>query len=728
MGFWKFIADLLTFQVPEQSQPFELLETVEDYSGGRQQKTNVSEGSELSWSQTSLPSSRPSVKAGLLNDQTPSETQSQTSKKQDQESSSTKPQSPDQPKTGSEDAPNYPSSGYRLHRPLKRPQKIGAPTTIDVVQKVENILRQKQKTAQESNTSGQNKSGNTEQKPPVTDKPASSPSRRQHRGHRKNKKNQTEAKYNTNQSTNETSASEKSQPATSQPDQNHTPVLPDLEANLLYIGEAFYWPKDTGLIFREFMVSTEPPLKAVAIYLEGLADPSRIHQGILQPLMLLSGLSDLQMDAPLMPIIKQRLTTNAAIETKNNLQEIVEEISAGATVVFFQGIPEALIVETSGWPRRSVEKAVSERVIRGPQEAFNEDLATSVSMIRRLLRDPRLIKEDLTVGHRARNQCALIYLQDLANPRLVQEIKRRIQSLEVDAVLSSGALEQLIEDNTWGLYPLSMATERTDRTVSALLEGKVVVFLEGDPFALVYPSTAWSLMQTAEDHAQRDLAATTLRGIRWLSALILVFLPGFYVAVTGYHPEMIPTDLLLSIAANRNRVPFPSVIEILIMEFSFELIREAGIRIPGVIGPTLGIVGAIILGQAAVAAALVNPVVIVLVAITGISSFAIPAYSLAVALRIYRFAYIILGATLGLFGLALGFGTHLVILASLKSMGVPYLAPLGPLTFANKDLFAQGFIWKQERRPDYLGVKDPYRQAPIARKWILSPDKGGNKK
>jgi spore germination protein KA len=349
-------------------------------------------------------------------------------------------------------------------------------------------------------------------------------------------------------------------------------------------------------------------------------------------------------------------------------------------------------------------------------------------MIRRLLRDPKLSRINLKVGLRAHNQCAILYIADLANPALIKEIRRRLESLEVDAVLSSGALEQLIQDSSWGIYPLSMSTERPDRVVASLLDGKAVVFLEGDPFALVYPSDVWSLLHAAEDPSSPGPGVTIIRFIRWLAAGMLLFLPGMYLAIVGFHPEMLPTDLLLSIAANRERVPFPSVIEVLLMELSFELIREAGVRIPGVIGPTLGIVGAIILGQAAVAANLVNPIVIVIVALTGISAFAIPSYSLTITLRVYRFLYIFLGSTLGLLGMAAGVTYQFIVVVSLKSMGAPYLAPLGPFTFSNKDILARGMLWNQERRQDYLGAQDKYRQAPISRKWILSPGGQGRKK
>ncbi len=746
MSLWQSILNVLTFQEPQAQVPFELLETGEDtFPGSQSNGQNPQNQGPLQIQ----PSSASAAKDNPDN-------QSKKQQPMTDQPSQAAGMDADQDQANAE-AEQPPSN--RLARQPVLPAKIEDPFSLDIVQTV--YAKKKKEQDQERQVIEE-----TWPKKPAG--AVNSPNPQEVlKGHRKHRPrgdkqrgsgavpspsqsnssqsgSQTEGKAASNQSVPESSpkAASKQGQDSRQPQDNvesangsgnqdpnqDKQIFSDLEQNLSYLADVFYWPTDVSLTAREFVVGTNPPLKGIALYFEGLADPSRINQTIIEPLMVLSHLTLEEEKTPQIRIIKQRLLTAAAVQTKEKFTEIIEAISGGSTVLFFQGIPQALSVETSGWPRRGVEQPVSERVIRGPQEAFNEDLAANVSMIRRLLRDPKLNRENLKVGLRAHNQCALLYIEDLANPVLIKEIRRRINSLEVDAVLSSGALEQLIQDNSWGIYPLSMATERPDRVVASLLDGKAVVFLEGDPFALVYPSDVWSLLHAAEDSSISGPAVTVIRLIRWLSAGMLLFLPGMYLAIVGFHPEMLPTDLLLSIAANRERVPFPSVVEVLLMELAFELIREAGVRIPGVIGPTLGIVGAIILGQAAVAANLVNPIVIIIVAITGISSFAIPSYSLTITLRVYRFFYILLGSTLGLLGMAAGVTFQFILIVSLKSMGAPYLAPLGPFTFSNKDILARGMLWNQERRPDYLGARDQYRQSPISRKWVLNPANQGREK
>jgi spore germination protein KA len=740
LGFWQTLAKILTFQEPDQAQPFELLESVDDQpEGNKETAEQTADQKQPQITNTTQSNS------GSTQDSQPAKTHAETggSNQQNPNQPPPGPQKQDHDTQAASTSVRQPGPGYRLARRPTRAAKIGDPITVELVKIVSDQLKQKQAAGESRASSGDSKSGQKSTESPSSskgDQPGSgSRSRRQHRQHRQSNQGTTSKQSNSINSENKNTSSNNkgnhSIKRASAPEGNKTTgpnsndntaqdlqVYADLEQNLFYIGEAFHWPTDTGLIVREFVVSTEPPTKAIVVYVEGLADPGRLAQSIFEPLMLMSELSSAQSGAPLLGLIKQRLLPVAAVKTREKFSDIIESVNSGAAALFIQGVSQALVIETSGWPRRGVEQAVSERVIRGPQNAFNEDLATNISLIRSILRDPLLIKEDITVGLRARNKCALLYIQDLVNPNLVKEIKRRINSLRVDTVLSTGALEQYIEDNSWGIYPLSMATERPDRAAATLLDGKVVVLLEGDPFALVFPSSLWSLMQTAEDHSIRGLGATMLKAVRLMAALILLFLPGLYMAIVGFHQEMIPTDLLLSIAANRERVPFPSVVEVILMELAFELIREAGVRIPGIIGPTLGIVGGIILGQAAVAANLVNPIVIIVVAITGISSFSIPSYSLSIALRLYRFAYVFLGATMGLFGIAVGVVLHITVISNLRSMGMPYLAPVTPFTRGNKDILVQGMIWKQERRLDAPSAQDRYRQAPIARQWILNPD------
>ncbi|NPV90295.1 MAG: spore germination protein [Firmicutes bacterium] len=510
------------------------------------------------------------------------------------------------------------------------------------------------------------------------------------------------------------------------PPPSEVEVSQRLEENLDYLKGLFNWPRDQGFIVREFTLGTEPGAKAAAIYLEGLTDSQRQALDIFKPLMLEASSVPLKSSGTLLSALEKQLIPSNSVIIIDKMTDVVENICSGSTVLFFQGVPQALSVETSGWSHRGVEQPTTERVVRGSQEAFNEDLMSNVSLLRRLIRDPKLNKESLVVGRRTRSEVAIMYISDIASTRLVDEVRRRIQSLEIEGILGMGELQQLIDDESRSIYPLSESSERPDRVSHALLEGRVAVLIEGDPFVATYPSTVWGLLQTSEDYNVRGIPASMLRIIRWLSALVVILLPGFYLGVVGFHHEMIPTDLLMSIAAARERVPFPSVVEVVLMEVSFELIREGGIRIPGIIGPTLGIVGAIILGQAAVAANIVSPIVIIIVAMTGIASFAIPSYTLSLALRVWRFAYIAAASVLGLYGMGILLAMQLMLTSSFKSFGVPYLSPMSPVTRRNPDILFRGEIWDLEERPDFLQPQDKYVQPPISRRWILNPrQKGG---
>jgi spore germination protein KA len=331
----------------------------------------------------------------------------------------------------------------------------------------------------------------------------------------------------------------------------------------------------------------------------------------------------------------------------------------------------------------------------------------------------------LGVGRRLRSDAALMYIKDLANPGLVAEVRRRLNSIEVDFVTDVGMLEQLIEDSPYNLNPQTLSTERPDRVAAALAEGRVAVLLSGSPFALVVPATMYSQLHTGEETYLRWQYGTFLRYVRTLSFYLALLLPGSYLAIVLYHQEMVPTELLLAIAGNRERVPFPTVVEMLLMEFAFELVREAGLRIPGIIGSTIGIVGALILGQAAVQANIVSPILVILVAVTGLASFSIPSHSLAFAVRIYRFVYIFMGTMLGFYGITIVLFVQILLTVNLKSFGVPYLSPAGPRTHPGRDVVTRLPIFLDRRRPDYLNPQDDIRSQGDPRGWMKGGGGGG---
>jgi spore germination protein KA len=424
--------------------------------------------------------------------------------------------------------------------------------------------------------------------------------------------------------------------------------------------------------------------------------------------------------------IRDHLLTHNQIKEAENFEQVLGEVNFGGCGIFVDGMTTAFTADVKGFEHRTVERPNTEMVIQGPQEGFTETIRVNTALIRKRLKDEQLIVEDHLVGERSKTPCSILYIKSLANDSLVAEVRRRLVSIKLDYVHDSGEIEQLIEDDTYITSPQVVSTERPDRVASLLTEGRVAIVVHGSPFVLVMPTTAFELIYSPEDSYIRVPYANLLRSIRVIAILVALLLPGLYMAITNFHQEMIPTGLLVSLEAAREKVPFPSIVEILIMEISFELIREAGIRIPGTIGPTLGIIGALILGQAAVAASIVSPILIIIVAVTGLGSFAIPTYSYAYSFRILRFGYILLGSVAGFLGLSLGIFLQGMSLVSSKSFGVPFCVPFAPRTAGGlMGTLLKEPIWKQERRPDHLNPKDNIRQPKISRGWT-SQNKGGD--
>lgn len=505
-------------------------------------------------------------------------------------------------------------------------------------------------------------------------------------------------------------------------------VAASLKQNITCLKKLFHVPPNKDVIFREFALGTAPPVAAVAIYIDGMTDRQVQDASLLKPLMLIPP-GQPAGGTGVLDMVMRHLLPGNQVDTSEEMRDVVDAVLSGSTVLLVDYCPKAIVVETKGWEHRQVERPFTEQVVRGPQEAFTETLRTNTALIRKSLHSPDLVTEFFKLGRVARTDVAMMYIEGLTNARLVDEVRRRLKKIKADFAGQSGLLEQFIEDNTYGLAPQTLATERPDRVVAGLVEGHVALITDNSPFALLVPVTFFTIFHSAEDAYIRWPYGSMLRAVRLMGLFLATFLPGFYIAVVTFHHEMIPTDLLMAISASREMVPFPSVVEVFLMEGSFELIREAGIRVPGIIGPTLGIVGALILGQAAVAAHIVSPILIIVVAVTAIGSFTIPNYSLSLSVRLIRFVYIFLGSILGIWGLVLGFFVHLHLLAGTKSFGVPFLAPLAPITAASADVLFRGPVWAQEKRPAFLYTQKKGRQPRISRHWIdrAGSGKGGGK-
>lgn len=504
-----------------------------------------------------------------------------------------------------------------------------------------------------------------------------------------------------------------------------------LENSLEYMKKVYSVPKNGDVIVREFdIIVKDRAIPAFILFIDGMTDRKIINTFILQPLMLISNLDIKSEEKDVGEFLRKHLLPQNQLKIVKTYREVIDEVNFGGCGLFVDGIDTAFAADVKGWEHRGIERPNNELVIRGPQEGFNEVLRVNTALVRKILKDEDLIVENIQIGKRSKTPCSMLYVKDIANDSLVNEVRRRLKSIKIDYLVDSGELEQLIEDKTFLPAPQIIATERPDRVAELVSDGRVAIMMHGSPFCLVVPVSGISLLHSAEDAYVRFPYATFFRLIRLMGILFSLLLPGMYLAITNFHQEMIPTDLLLAVEASRERVPFPSIIEILIMELAFELIREAGIRIPGPIGPTLGIIGALILGQAAVAANIVSPILIIIVAVTGIGSFAVPNFSFALSLRVLRFIYILLGAMAGFLGITTGVFIHGLFLVSAKSFGVPFMVPFGPKTADNIfNVISKAPIWKQERRFDYLNTKDEEKQPKISRGWVKRDknNKKGNK-
>ncbi|MEW6523711.1 MAG: spore germination protein [Bacillota bacterium] len=410
---------------------------------------------------------------------------------------------------------------------------------------------------------------------------------------------------------------------------------------------------------------------------------------------------------------KDRIIDNAEISEAALLDDILSRLALGDTAVIVNGCAVALMVDTKGWETRSIIEPTAETSLRGSREGFVESLRVNLSLVRRRVRTPNLWVEKYEIGHLTRTGVAIAFIKGLASEELLAEVRSRLQRIDTDAILESGQIEEFIGDAPFSLYPTVLRTERPDRVAAAILEGRVAILTDGTPFALVVPAEFIMFLQAPDDYYEIVPIGVFIRALRGLAGLVAAFLPGVYVAALNFHPELLPTSLLIRITATREGVPFPVAFEIFFIESVFELLREAGIRLPRAIGPAISIVGALVLGEAAIRAGVVSPGAVIVVALTAIASFAVPVFSVGIVGRLVRFAIIILGAVFGLFGVQFGLLLLSIHVVSLRSFGVPYFSPLGPLVVADlKDAAIRVFTWQMVRRPKLVGAREPVRQRP----------------
>lgn len=393
-----------------------------------------------------------------------------------------------------------------------------------------------------------------------------------------------------------------------------------------------------------------------------------------------------------------------------NIEDAADGLLSGDSILFVDGFDKAVKIPDTGYPGMGINEADSEKVVRGSNEGFSDSVKQNAALIRKRIRSSKVKVKEKKLGVRSNTVVYLVYMEGIVHTGLLEEIERRLEGFEIDGVLDSGVIEQLAEERWYSPFPQFQTTERPDRAAMAVLEGRAVLLSDNSPMGLLLPTDYNSFIKTSDDYYNRWEIASFERLLRYAASFFAMTLPGIYLALTNFHTQILPTSLLLSFADARQGVPFPAVIEVLIMEISFELLREAGVRLPGAMGNTIGIVGGLIIGQAAVEANLVSPIVVIVISFTALCSFAIPNEEFATAFRLLKFFFIAICAWLGFFGLLVGLLAVLIHLCKLKSFGIPYLMPLVGADLSDYE-DERDFLWRQplhklRMRPIYANRKN----------------------
>ncbi|GMK43226.1 putative membrane protein YfkQ [Paenibacillus glycanilyticus] len=484
------------------------------------------------------------------------------------------------------------------------------------------------------------------------------------------------------------------------------PLSERLEENEQTIREVFRNCYD--VVFRRIQIYGQ--INALLVYMDGLVDTKSLDNVLLKPWMLESPPNEWKDQEAADSMLEQQLVAVSKTTSAKSINEIVNGILSANVVILTDGAKRAVIADLKGFEHRAVEEPSNEITIRGPREGFTENLNVNTSMLRRKIQSPRLKMESVTVGSLSKTTVVISYIEGIAKESVVEEVRKRISQIQIDTVLGGNFIEEFIEDHPFTLFPQIQNTERPDIVAAYLAERKVAVFVDGTPFVLIAPCTLWNAFQSADDYYERFLYATMIRWLRMVLIIGSLYLPSMYVAITTFHPQLLPANFLLSITSAREGVPFPAVIEAFLMEFLFEGLREAGIRMPRPTGSAISIVGALVIGQAAVEAGIVSAPMVIVVSITGIASLITPRYSMGIAFRMLRFPMLIFSGLFGLYGIAMATLFLHIHLTNLESFGVPYLSPVSPLTKSDlKDILIRAPRWSMNTLPSSGSKRNGFR-------------------
>lgn len=489
-------------------------------------------------------------------------------------------------------------------------------------------------------------------------------------------------------------------------------VRPDIEENYRILQEIF--GDSTDIKLRKFAFGRGTRKQALILFTDGLADSATVNREIVEPLMYGDRIGS-RYTREDMTDIKGVLETMVVVgeaETADTFQQAVEGCLLGDTILFVDGFPQCLILGSKGYEKRSVDQTDNEVVVRGPKESFTENMRTNTALLRRKVRNPGLMVETIRLGKRTETPVVLVYIKGLTPESLLTEIRKRLSTIDTDCILDSGYIEQYIEDAPFSVFPTIGHTEKPDVLASKLLEGRAGIIVDGSPYAITMPLLFVEKFQSAEDYYIRPWFASLIRLFRYFSFAISILTPALYVSLTTFHQELLPTQLLYSMAAAREGVPFGAFFEAIFMLIMFEILREAGIRLPKPVGQTIGIVGALIMGESAVSAGIVGAPLLICIALAAVSGFVVSGLSnLQTILRIF---FLVLAGTMGGFGICIGLILVMIHMTSLKSFGMNYFQPIAPFVSGDiKDTFVRMPLWTMFRRPRHMASDSVREQCPI---------------
>lgn len=465
------------------------------------------------------------------------------------------------------------------------------------------------------------------------------------------------------------------------------------------------------VVCRLFGVGPRGRVRVLLVAIEGLYDPVFVSEQVVAPIQA-CGRETFLTRTNAFKHIAQALVSASDLQETASFDEAVDAVLSGNAVLFVEGSDHALIVPAADPPHRAIEQPGAETVVRGPKEGFNEVLQTTGALLRRRIRSGSLRFERLAIGTLSRTPVEIAYIEGVVDPDVLREVRERLSRISIDAVLDTGYLEEFVSDQPYTLYPTVISTQRPDKVAGELLDGKVAIAADGSSEVIVVPVSFWDFLISSEDYYHTPLIATFIRWMRLIAFTLALVLPAFYVALTTFHQEMLPTSLALRIAAGREGTPFPAVVEALLLEIQFEVLREAGLRIPQKIGTAVSIVGVLVLGQALVAAGVVSPILIIVVGSTAVASFAVPLFEISGPARLLRFPLMLLAGSAGVWGITLGLMLILAHLCTLRSFDRPYLAPLAPFRWREMQdsMIVRVPWWAQRRRPQSARRSNRRRQ------------------